>query len=249
MRQKEKVILSWSGGKDSSLALYEIQQKDEYEVVSLLTTVSEHYQRISHHGVRVKLLEQQASAIGIDLHILYLPQTCTNDIYERQMKKVMLEYLDKGIRTVAFGDIFLEDLRTYREEKLSLVDMKAIFPIWKRDTTKLVNTFIDLGFKSYISCIDAEKLDPSFAGRLIDESFLHDLPDGVDPCGENGEFHSFVFDGPIFNRHVPVSVGEIVQRDKRYFADLLSDPQHPEPQAELIPTSREPARTNNRSRT
>lgn len=230
MRQKEKIVLSWSGGKDSSLALYEIQQNDEYEVVSLLTTVSEHYQRISHHGVRVELLEQQATAIGIDLHILYLPQTCTNDLYEQQMKKAMLEYLDKGIRTVAFGDIFLEDLRSYREEKLSLVDMQAIFPIWKRDTTELIHTYIDLGFKSYLSCIDADKLESSFAGRLIDESFVCDLPDGADPCGENGEFHTFVFDGPIFNRPLLISVGEIVRRDKRYFADLLPKPLLPKSQ-------------------
>ena len=133
----------------------------------------------------------------------------------------MLEYKRRGIQTVAFGDIFLEDLRIYREGKLSRAGMKGIFPIWLRDTKELLKTFIDLGFKSYLSCVDAEKLGRSYAGRLIDQSFIRDLPEDVDPCGENGEFHSFVFDGPIFQKPIPVKVGEVVHRDQRYFADLL----------------------------
>ena len=133
----------------------------------------------------------------------------------------MLEYKRNGVHTVAFGDIFLEDLRIYREEKLSRVGMKGIFPIWKRDTTELVKTFIDLGFKSYLSCVDGEKLGRSYAGRFIDDALIRDLPEGIDPCGENGEFHSFVFDGPVFQKPVSVKVGEVVHRDKRYFADLL----------------------------
>lgn len=224
MHPKKKIVLSWSGGKDSSLALHALREQGEFEIVSLLTTVSQHYQRISHHGVREELLDMQADAIGLPLHKIYLPQPCTNDHYEQQMKEAMLEYKEQGVFAVAFGDIFLQDLRKYREEKLALVDMQALFPIWKRDTTELVQSFIDLGFKSYLSCVDAEKLGSSFAGRFIDASFIRDLPDHVDPCGENGEFHSFVFDGPIFQKPVPVEVGEIVRRDCRYFADLLFQP-------------------------
>lgn len=221
MQTKKKIVLSWSGGKDSSLALHALREQDEYEIVSLLTTVSQYYQRISHHGVREELLDIQARAVGLPLHKIYLPQPCSNDHYEQQMKDAMLEYKKIGVYAVAFGDIFLEDLRKYREEKLALVEMKAIFPIWKRDTAELVQTFIDLGFKGYLSCVDAEKLGQSFAGRLIDKSLLRDLPAEVDPCGENGEFHSFVFDGPIFQKNIFVEVGEIVRRDCRYFADLL----------------------------
>ncbi len=219
---KEKIVLSWSGGKDSALALYELLRSDRYEVVSLLATVAKQYERISHHGVRTELLEQQAAALGVRLHKLYLPSyVCTNTDYEAAMKKVMLDYKDAGVLTVAFGDIFLQDLREYRERNLAKVDMKAIFPIWRRDTTELVHAFIDLGFKARLCCVDGKKLGEGFAGRAIDADLIRDLPEGVDPCGENGEFHSYVYDGPIFNRPVGVTVGEVVSRDTRYFADLL----------------------------
>ncbi|MCP4613167.1 MAG: diphthine--ammonia ligase [Planctomycetes bacterium] len=219
---KEKVILSWSGGKDSAMALHALLESGLYEIVSLLTTVSEQYERISHHGVRVELLEQQAAALGIPLHKLYLHQeNCSLEDYEVVMKKAMLEYKDKDVLTVAFGDVFLQDLRDYRERNLAKVGMEAIFPIWGRDTTKIVRTFIALGFKAYLTCVDNEKLGREFAGRPIDADLIRDLPDGVDPCGENGEFHSFVYDGPIFQRPVDVSVGEVVLRDVRYFADLV----------------------------
>jgi uncharacterized protein (TIGR00290 family) len=193
-----------------------------YDVVSLLTTICKQYGRISHHGVRVELLKQQASALGISLHELYLPQVnCSMEDYEAAMEKTMLEYKDEGILTVAFGDIFLQDLREYRERNLAKVGMKAIFPIWHRDTTAIVGTFIDLGFKAYLTCVDGENLGRAFAGRPIDADLIRDLPDGVDPCGENGEFHSFVYDGPIFRRPVNLCIGEIVLRDVRYFADLV----------------------------
>lgn len=219
---KEKVIISWSGGKDSSLALYEILQNDTYEVVSLLTTVSEGFDRISHHGVRSELLKQQADSIGIPLHELYLPQhNCTNEVYEAIMRKAMLEYIEQGVNTVVFGDIFLEDLREYRENKLALVEMKAIFPIWKRDTVELVTEFIRVGFKGRICCIATKNLTEEFCGRDINEEFLDELPDSVDPCGENGEFHSFVYDGPIFQNPIKIETGETVLRDVRYFTDLL----------------------------
>ena len=225
MTDPEKIVLSWSGGKDSALALYELRQSQRYEIVSLLTTISREYERISHHGVRTELLEQQAAAVGVPLQKLYLPSTdpgaCTNKEYEAAMKTVMMEYADAGIRTVAFGDIFLEDLRVYRESKLSTIGMQALFPIWKRNTTELIHTFIDLGFKAYLCCVDGEKLGKAFAGRAIDADLIRDLPRSVDPCGENGEFHSFVYDGPIFARAIRVTVGEVVRRDSRYFADLL----------------------------
>ncbi|NQT02536.1 MAG: diphthine--ammonia ligase [Planctomycetes bacterium] len=219
---KEKVILSWSGGKDSAMALHALLKSGLYEIVSLLTTVSKQYERISHHGVRVELLEQQAAALGIRLHKLYLPQAnCSLEDYEAVMKKAMLEYKDKDVLTVAFGDVFLQDLREYRQRNLAKVGMEAIFPIWRRDTTEIVRTFIDLGFKAYLTCVDSEKLGSQFAGRPIDADLIRDLPDGIDPCGENGEFHSYVYDGPIFQRPVGLSVGEVVLRDVRYFADLI----------------------------
>ena len=219
---KEKVILSWSGGKDSVMALYALLESGRYEIVSLLTTVSRQYDRISHHGVRVELLEQQAAALGIRLHKLYLPQAnCSLEDYEALMKKAMLEYKNKVVLNVAFGDVFLQDLRKYRQRNLAKVGMGAIFPIWGRDTTEIVRTFICLGFKAYLTCVDSEKLGKDFAGRSIDADLIRDLPDGVDPCGENGEFHSYVYDGPIFNWPVGVTIGEVVLRDVRYFADLI----------------------------
>jgi len=219
---KEKVVFAWSGGKDSALALHALLESDRYDVVSLLTTVSEQYDRVSHHGVRVELLRQQADAIGLCLHEIYLHQDhCSLEDYEAVMEKAMLEYKAKDVLTVAFGDIFLQDLREYRERNLAKVGMNAIFPIWKRDTAEIVRTFIDLGFKAYLTCVDGEKLGEAFAGRSIDADLVRDLPDGVDPCGENGEFHSYVYDGPIFQRPVEFSVGEVVLRDVRYFADLV----------------------------
>ena len=204
------------------MALHALLKSSRYKVVSLLTTVSEQYERISHHGVRVELLEQQAAALGIPLHKLYLPQAnCSLEDYEALMGKAMLEYRDKDVLTVAFGDVFLQDLREYREHNLAKVGMVAIFPIWSRDTTEIVQTFIALGFKAYLTCVDSEKLGSQFAGRLIDTDLIHDLPDGVDPCGENGEYHSYVYDGPIFKWPVGLSVGEVVLRDVRYFADLI----------------------------
>lgn len=219
---KEKVVLAWSGGKDSAMALYALLKSGRYDVESLLTTICEQYRRISHHGVRVELLKQQAEAIGINLHELYLPgANCSMEDYEAAMEKAMLEYKEKGILTVAFGDIFLQDLREYRQRNLSKVGMRAIFPIWHRNTSEIVRTFIDLSFRAYLTCVDGEKLGKEFAGRQIDADLIRDLPDGVDPCGENGEFHSYVYDGPIFRKPINLSVGGVVMRDARYFADLV----------------------------
>jgi uncharacterized protein (TIGR00290 family) len=219
---KEKVVLAWSGGKDSAMALHALLKSGRYDVVSLLTTVCEQNERISHHGVRVALLKQQAEAIGINLHELYLPgANCSMEDYEAAMEKVMLEYKEKGILTVAFGDIFLQDLREYRQRNLTKVGMRAIFPIWHRDTAEIVRTFIDLGFRAYLTCVDSEKLGKTFAGRQIDADLIRDLPNRVDPCGENGEFHSYVYDGPIFRNPINLSVGKVVMRDVRHFVDLV----------------------------
>lgn len=221
---KTPVVMSWSGGKDSALALHELRMSGQYEVVAFMTSISEEYRRISHHGVRENLLERQAEAIGIPLEKIYLPsgksQPCTNEVYEQIMGDVMAKFYARGVRTVAFGDLFLEDLRAWREANLAKAGMHGIFPIWKRDTTQLAHEVIGMGFKAYLSCVEG-KMGPGFVGRPYDLELLRDLPREIDPCGEYGEFHSFVYDGPIFSRPVAVQVGEIVIRDGRYYADLL----------------------------
>lgn len=217
----EDVLFCWSGGKDSAMAFHALQSTPEYRVTALLTTVTEGYDRISMHGVRRALLERQAESIGLPLHAVLIPPQCTNATYEARMKEALLEHLALGVRQVAFGDIFLEDLRVYRERNLAQVGMTAIFPIWKRDTRELARDFVRLGFRAIAVCVDPRVLDPSFAGRVLDESFFADLPPGVDPCGENGEFHTFVFDGPIFRKPVYCLLGEKVTRDGFCFCDLL----------------------------
>lgn len=221
---KTPVVMSWSSGKDSAMALHELLRIADYEVVELMATVSEEYRRVSHHGVREELLDAQAAAIGIPLAKTYLPSGnsggCSNDVYEAIMSRVMDGYKARGVNTVAFGDLFLEDLRAWREANLAKVGMRGLFPIWKRNTTELAREVIRLGYKAYVSCVEAS-VGPSFVGKLYDAKFLSDLPPTIDPCGENGEFHSFVFDGPIFQRSVPVKVGEIVMRGGRHYADLL----------------------------
>ena len=225
MPPREKVVFSWSGGKDSALALYELQKSDRYEVVALLTTLAAEYRRVSHHGVREQLLEMQAEALRLPLDKLYLPcgpsDACTFEQYEALMGRTMAKYRQAGVMLAAHGDVFLEDLRKYREGNLAKLGMKALFPIWRRDTSELIRAFIELGFKAYVSCVEGEKLSAAFAGRAVDARLIRDLPDGIDPCGENGEFHSFVYDGPIFRRPLKIRVGEVVLRDGRYYADLL----------------------------
>jgi len=234
------VVMSWSGGKDSAMALHELLRTADYEVVELMATVSEEYRRVSHHGVREELLDAQARAIGIPLEKVYLPSGessgCTNDVYEAIMSQVMERYKARGVETVAFGDLFLENLRAWREANLAKAGMRGIFPIWKRDTTAMARAVITLGYEAYLSCVEAS-VGSGFVGRLYDEKFLSELPSGIDPCGENGEFHSFVFDGPIFKRPVSLRVGETVTRDGRYYADLVpNESELPEKcTAELIP--------------
>jgi uncharacterized protein (TIGR00290 family) len=214
------VVLSWSGGKDSAMALHALRQDSSVEVVSLLTTVASEYRRISHHGVRVELLERQAAAAELPLHIIELPTSATNDLYEAAMERAMRHFLERGVRHVAFGDIFLEDLRRYRERNLAQVGMEALFPLWGTDTRALMERFLALGFQATLVCVDGQKLSRDFAGRALDASLLMDLPAGVDPCGENGEYHSFVHAGPIFEEPLSIQAGEVVTRDTRHFADL-----------------------------
>ena len=219
---KEKVILCWSGGKDSALTLHELQKNSDYEIAALLTTLTRDYDRICMHGVRSILLDQQAEALGLPLEKIFISKNASNEEYEERMREVLEKYQAEGVEAVVFGDIFLEDLRAYREEKLAQIGMKALFPLWKRDTAELACTFIDLGFEAVITCADSKLLDSSLVGRLFDEQFLSTLPEAVDPCGENGEFHSFVSGGPIFQQHIPHEIGELVLRDNGfYYCDLV----------------------------
>src|SRR5438128_5343534 len=215
------VLMSWSGGKDSCVALYEIQRAENYRVAALLTTLTRDYDRISMHGVRRVLLEKQASSLDLPLHQIFISKNATNDEYEMKMGEAFAVYADQGTDSIVFGDLFLEEIRTYREQFLARHSMRGVFPVWGRNTSRLIKEFIELGFKAVVTCVNSKVLDQSFAGRIIDEEFLLSLPSHVDPCGENGEFHSFVFDGPIFAEGVPFSVGETVLRECFWFRDLL----------------------------
>ncbi len=216
------VLLSWSGGKDSCLALHELLRANSaYRVEALLTTITRDFDRISMHGVRRVLLERQAESIGLPIHQALINKGATNDEYEAAMSDAFATYRERGITTVAFGDLFLADIRAYRDRLLAANGMAAIYPVWGRDTAVLIREFIAQGFKAVVVCVDPAQLDSSFAGRVIDNDFLDDLPAPVDPCGENGEFHTFVFDGPIFKKPVPFEFGERVCRDGFWFYDLI----------------------------
>jgi len=217
----EPVLLSWSGGKDSSLSLHALRQTPGVEVAGLLTTVTEEYDRISMHGVRRTLLERQAAAAGLPLHIIWIPPDCTNEIYEERMAAALAPHRERGIRRVAFGDLYLEDIRAYRETRLASAGMEALFPVWGRDTAELAREFIAQGFAAILVCVDTQTLDASFAGRSFDETLLRDLPPEVDPCGENGEFHTFVHAGPIFQQPISVQRGGQETRLERFrYQDL-----------------------------
>lgn len=207
-----KSFFNWSGGKDSTLALYHILKDKQYSVEKLLTNVNNQHRRISMHGVREELLEQQAGSIGIPLQKLVLPDQPSMATYEEYMKQTMNQLQQEAYTHSVFGDIFLEDLKKYRENQLAKVGMTGVFPIWKRDTTELMHEFIDLGFKTIVVCVNEKFLDKSFCGRIIDENFIADLPNNVDVCGENGEFHTFAFDGPLFRNPIVFRKGEIVYR-------------------------------------
>ena len=215
------VLFCWSGGKDSALALHSLRQNPKFQVTGLLTTVTEGFDRISMHGVRCELLHRQAKSIGLPVEEVHIPPNCPNAIYETRMAEAMQRCRELGVHHVAFGDIFLDDLRAYREAKLLHADMKALFPIWKIDSRELAARFLKEGFRATAVCIDPRKLDASFAGRELNAAFFRDLPASVDPCGENGEFHTFVFAGPIFQYPIAVQVGDVVERDSFLFCDLV----------------------------
>lgn len=213
-------LLAWSGGKDCSFALYEFL-KQESSPVRLFATVTHDYDRVSMHGVRTELIKVQAEALNLPLEILRIPKKCSNQLYETMMEKTLAEHKAKGCQGVIFGDIFLAEIRKYRERNIAKAAMKAIFPLWGKSTEEISKSFIKEGFKAVITCVDAQLLDKSFAGKVYDQSFLLDLPPGIDPCGENGEFHTFTYGGPLFQKFVPFKKGEIILREKRfYYCDL-----------------------------
>jgi uncharacterized protein (TIGR00290 family) len=215
------VLLSWSGGKDSCLALWEIHRAAELRVEALLTTVTRDYERISMHGVRCELLQRQARLLGLPLHQVQISRGASNADYEMEMGRALDHYRSLGVNKIAFGDLFLEDIRAYRQKLLAAHHMTGLYPVWGRDTRRLIREFIGLGFRAVVVCVDPAKLDARFVGRIIDAQFLEELPEGVDPCGENGEFHTFVFDGPLFTAPVRFFIGEKVCRDSFWFCDLL----------------------------
>jgi len=209
----KKAFMNWSGGKDSSLALYHILKDKKLSINYLLTNLSAEHNRISMHGVRFELLKLQANSLNIPLETMSIQKDASMENYGKQVTKKMAFFTDKGIDNCVFGDIFLEDLKTYRENQLKPVGITAHFPLWKRPTIDIIKEFIDIGFKAKVVSINAKLLDKSFAGRELDRSFINDLPKNVDVCGENGEFHSFVYDGPIFKKPIPIKVGDVVKRE------------------------------------
>ncbi len=223
--------MNWSGGKDSALALQEVILTGDLEVKFLLTSVNDHWQRISMHGVRRELLHKQAESIGIELIEILMPEMPSMETYEQELNKTLDYLIEQGVTHSIFGDIFLEDLRNYRETQLKKKNLSGVFPLWKISTRSLIDEFLAGNFKAVVVCVDGKKLDKSFCGRTIDESFVNDLPPDVDICGENGEFHTFVYDTPFFSRPVAFEIGETVFKQYRtceggissefYFCDLI----------------------------
>ena len=216
-------LLSWSTGKDSAFTLAVLRERAEVDVVGLVSTVNAGADRVAMHGVRRELLLRQADAVGLPVHEVNIPWPCSNEEYETAMAAVVAAAHAQGVSRMAFGDLFLADIRAYREEKLRGTGLEPMFPLWGRDTTALAREMVDAGVKAMISCVDTAQLDPAFAGRSFDRELLRDLPSTVDPCGENGEFHTFTWDGPGFGWPVPVQVGQSVDRDGFMFTDLLLD--------------------------
>jgi uncharacterized protein (TIGR00290 family) len=218
---RKKALISWSSGKDSAWTLQVLRQSNEYEIVGLLTTINSAFDRVAMHGVRRDLVEAQASAAGLPLWKVPLPWPCSNQEYEAAMSSACARAIDAGVEAVAFGDLFLEDVRQYREDRMRGLGLTPVFPLWKLDTRQLLSDMGAAGMHSRIVCLDPRKLPASFAGRDLDQQLLDEFPAGIDPCGENGEFHTFVYDGPMFNHAVPIQSGETVTRDGFVFTDLI----------------------------
>ncbi|MCO4781413.1 MAG: adenine nucleotide alpha hydrolase [Candidatus Cloacimonetes bacterium] len=219
--EKKKVWLSWSSGKDSAWTLYQLQQDDSIQLEGVFTTINKEFERVAMHAVRVDLLKEQAKAFDLPLKIIELPFPCSNEQYELIMTDFLSEIKETGIDAFAFGDLYLEDIKDYRINNLKGTGIEAIFPLWKTPTNELSKEMVQSSLKTVITCVDPKQLDPSFVGREYNQSFLNDLPNTVDPCGENGEFHSFVYDGPMFKQKIDVNVGEVVTRDGFVFADIV----------------------------
>ena len=220
---RAKLVMCWSGGKDSALALHRLQQEGRYEVVGLLTTVTRGWDRISMHGVRDELLTAQAEALGLPLHRVWIPKACINAEYQSAMGLAIDRLKAQGVSAMGFGDLFLEDIRRYREAQLAPTGVEPVFPLWGQDTQALARLLIAEGFRAKLCCIDPRHVPPEWVGREYDAALLKELPAGVDPCGENGEFHSFVYAAPNFRAPIPLTVGERVERDGFWFVDLLPD--------------------------
>lgn len=234
---KPKAWLSWSTGKDSAWALHVTRQHGEVEVVALLTIVNTAYNRVAMHAVREALLDAQAHAVGLPLVKVPIPAPCPNAVYEGAMEAAMRQARAEGAYHVVFGDLFLEDIRKYREEKLTACGMQPLFPTWGLDTRRLAREMVEAGLRAYITCVDPKKLPATFAGRIFDAQFLADVPAGVDPCGENGEFHTFAYAGPMFRESLPVEAGQVVERDGFIFVDLLPAESGVAPITGLDPTA------------
>jgi len=217
-----KILLSWSSGKDSAWALHVLRQQAGFEIAGLLTTINSAFDRVAMHGTRRTLVEMQSEAAGLPLITAPLPWPCSNADYERAMKQVCDQVLAQGVSAIAFGDLFLADVRAYRERQLKGTGLEPLFPLWLLPTGELARQMIESGLRARLVCVDPKQLDPSFVGREFDLQFLRDLPPGVDPCGENGEFHSFVYGGPMFSRTLPIAAGERVERDGFWYADVLA---------------------------
>lgn len=227
-RHRERILLSWSGGKDSAMALHEIRKAKVYEVIGLVTALCEKDSRVTMHGVCRDLVEAQARAIDLPLDFMLVPAGSSNRLYTQRMHETLTRHRDQGISKVAFGDLYLDDIRDFREECLEALHMEAIFPLWHRDTKELSHSFITSKFKAVVTCVDKAVLDESYVGRPYDRSFIGDLPLSIDPCGENGEFHTFVYDGPIFLEPVPVKVGDHYQEAGHCYCEI-----HPHRQTKL----------------
>jgi uncharacterized protein (TIGR00290 family) len=224
----KRVLLSWSSGKDCAWALHLLRQQPEIEIVGLLTTVNAEFDRVAMHGTRRAILEAQAAAADLPLWDVLLPWPCSNEIYEQRMTEACLRAIDDNIHAIAFGDLFLRDVRAYREQQLASTGIEPLFPLWDIPTPELARAMIAGGLRAKLVCVDPRQLDPSFAGREFDAHLLHDLPSNVDPCGERGEFHSCVYDGPMFSNPVELEAGEIVNRDEFIYADFKPRAEQPQ---------------------